>query len=139
MKVVLALPLTQPNGNMQPVLVQMLRSAAALFSMHPLNSAAAIATVGPLWCCACRSCCAAVQHKFGARTGLAPVLLGGMKVVLALLFGSSFLQLLQHFPTALTWCAAAAVRTGAGSVSVQGNTAAPLLHAADSCGYHGAE
>jgi hypothetical protein len=44
------------------------------------------------------------------------------------------------FPTALTWCAAAAVRTGAGSVSAQGNrTARLLLHAADSCGYHGVE
>jgi hypothetical protein len=60
-----------------------------------------------------------------------------MKVVLALLFGSSLLQLLQH-RTALTG-GAAAVRTGAGSVSAQRNTAAPLLHAADSCGYHGVE
>jgi MFS superfamily sulfate permease-like transporter len=41
------------------------------------------------------------QYKFGARTGLAPVLLGGMKVLLALLFGSSLLQLLQHFPKPL--------------------------------------
>jgi hypothetical protein len=43
----------------------------------------------------------AAQYKFGARTGLAPVLLGGMKLVLALLFGSSLLQLLQHFPAPL--------------------------------------
>ena len=41
------------------------------------------------------------QYKFGARTGIAPVLLGGMKVVLALLFGSSLLQLLQLFPQPL--------------------------------------
>lgn len=42
-----------------------------------------------------------LQYKFGARTGLAPVLLGGMKIALALLFGSSLLQLLQHFPQPL--------------------------------------
>lgn len=48
--------------------------------------------------CSCLFC---LQYKFGARTGLAPVLLGGMKVLLALLFGSSLLQLLQHFPKPL--------------------------------------
>lgn len=51
-----------------------------------------------LCCFACHVC---LQYKFGARTGLAPVLLGGMKVSLALLFGSSLLQLLQHFPQPL--------------------------------------
>eukprot|EP00879_Flechtneria_rotunda_P005037 GHRR01005314.1.p1 GENE.GHRR01005314.1~~GHRR01005314.1.p1 ORF type:complete len:365 (+),score=131.13 GHRR01005314.1:46-1095(+) len=43
----------------------------------------------------------AAQYKFGARTGTAPVLLGVLKIALALLFGSSVLQLLQHFPQPL--------------------------------------
>jgi MFS superfamily sulfate permease-like transporter len=38
------------------------------------------------------------QYKFGARWGTAPVLLGLLKMGLALLFGSSLLQLLQYFP-----------------------------------------
>jgi len=42
-----------------------------------------------------------LQYKFGARTGMAPVLLGGMKIILALVFGSSLLQLMQHFPRPL--------------------------------------
>ncbi|KAF6260898.1 hypothetical protein COO60DRAFT_1283389, partial [Scenedesmus sp. NREL 46B-D3] len=40
----------------------------------------------------------AAQYKFGARSGAAPVLLGLLKASLALLFGSSLLALLQHFP-----------------------------------------
>ena len=42
-----------------------------------------------------------LQYKFGARHGAAPVLLGLMKVLLGLLFGSSLFQLLQHFPKPL--------------------------------------
>lgn len=42
-----------------------------------------------------------LQYKFGARTGVAPVLLGVIKMVLALVFGSSLLQLMQHFPKPL--------------------------------------
>jgi hypothetical protein len=41
------------------------------------------------------------QYKFGARSGLAPVLLGAAKVGLGLAFGSSLLALLQHFPAPL--------------------------------------
>jgi MFS superfamily sulfate permease-like transporter len=40
----------------------------------------------------------AAQHKFGARSGAAPVMLGAAKLVLGLCFGSSLFQLLQHFP-----------------------------------------
>jgi MFS superfamily sulfate permease-like transporter len=44
-------------------------------------------------------CCPlALQYKFGARSGAAPVLLGIIKAALALLFGSSLLALLQQFP-----------------------------------------
>lgn len=50
----------------------------------------------PLPACMCDV--AVVQYKFGARSGAAPVLLGLLKITLALLFGSSLLQLLQHFP-----------------------------------------
>ncbi|KAG6549942.1 hypothetical protein Mapa_008453 [Marchantia paleacea] len=41
------------------------------------------------------------QYKFGARNGLAPVLLGAAKLVLALLLGSSLLRLLASFPIGL--------------------------------------
>jgi MFS superfamily sulfate permease-like transporter len=43
----------------------------------------------------------AAQHLFGARTGAAPVLLGGLKIALALLFGSSLFGLLRRFPEPL--------------------------------------
>ncbi|KAG6555955.1 hypothetical protein Mapa_001895 [Marchantia paleacea] len=41
------------------------------------------------------------QYKFGARNGLAPVLLGAAKLVLSLLLGSSLLRLLASFPVGL--------------------------------------
>ncbi|OAE29134.1 hypothetical protein AXG93_1390s1170 [Marchantia polymorpha subsp. ruderalis] len=41
------------------------------------------------------------QYKFGARNGLAPALLGGAKLVLSLLLGSSLLRLLASFPVGL--------------------------------------
>jgi len=40
----------------------------------------------------------AAQHRFGARTGVAPMLLGGVKLVLGLLFGSSLATILALFP-----------------------------------------
>lgn len=43
----------------------------------------------------------AAQHKFGGRTGGAPVMLGVFKIVLALLFGSSLSSILRHFPDAM--------------------------------------
>ncbi|KAL2631629.1 hypothetical protein R1flu_016315 [Riccia fluitans] len=41
------------------------------------------------------------QYKFGARNGLAPVLLGAGKMVVSLFLGSSLLRLLASFPVAL--------------------------------------
>ena len=43
----------------------------------------------------------AAQVRFGARWGTAPVLLGVVKIFLALLFGSSLLALFQEFPMAM--------------------------------------
>jgi len=43
----------------------------------------------------------AAQHLYGARTGAAPVLLGVLKIALALLFGSSLFELLRLFPEPL--------------------------------------
>lgn len=43
----------------------------------------------------------AAQHRFGARTGVAPCLLGGVKLGLGLLFGSSLVAVLALFPQAL--------------------------------------
>ncbi len=40
----------------------------------------------------------AAQHRFGARTGGSVVLLGGVKMALALLFGGSLLVWVQHYP-----------------------------------------
>eukprot|EP00879_Flechtneria_rotunda_P020347 GHRR01021398.1.p1 GENE.GHRR01021398.1~~GHRR01021398.1.p1 ORF type:complete len:188 (-),score=50.72 GHRR01021398.1:1216-1779(-) len=57
--------------------------------------------VGQHCLCCCLLPAAFSQYKFGARTGTAPVLLGVLKIALALLFGSSVLQLLQHFPQPL--------------------------------------
>lgn len=43
----------------------------------------------------------AAQAAFGATTGAAPMLLGGIKIGLGLLFGSSLVHLLAHFPETL--------------------------------------
>ena len=43
----------------------------------------------------------AAQHKFGARGGTAPVLLGIFKISLALAFGSSLSSILKFFPSGL--------------------------------------
>lgn len=43
----------------------------------------------------------AAQHLYGARTGAAPVMLGALKVFLAVLFGSSLFGLLRRFPEPL--------------------------------------
>lgn len=43
----------------------------------------------------------AAQHRFGARTGGSVVMLGGAKMAFALLFGSSLLLLLQHYPQSI--------------------------------------
>lgn len=43
----------------------------------------------------------ALQVKFGARTGAAPVLLGSVKLVLGLLLGSSLAELFRAFPQPL--------------------------------------
>lgn len=43
----------------------------------------------------------AAQHKFGGRSGGAPVLLGLFKLVISLLFGSSLSSILTHFPDAM--------------------------------------
>lgn len=43
----------------------------------------------------------AAQHKFGARGGAAPVLLGIFKISLALAFGSSLSSILRFFPSGL--------------------------------------
>lgn len=43
----------------------------------------------------------AAQHKFGARSGAAPIALGLAKMALGLLLGSSLLQLLRSFPAPL--------------------------------------
>lgn len=40
----------------------------------------------------------AAQHRFGARTGGAPVMLGAVKILVGLLFGSSLASILAHFP-----------------------------------------
>lgn len=40
----------------------------------------------------------AAQHRFGARTGGSVILLGGCKIVLAVLFGTSLLVWLQAYP-----------------------------------------
>lgn len=42
-----------------------------------------------------------LQVRFGARSGAAPILLGVIKVLLGLLFGSSLFQLLKAFPQPL--------------------------------------
>ena len=43
----------------------------------------------------------AAQHKFGGRSGGAPVLLGVFKLVISLFFGSSLSSILTHFPDAM--------------------------------------
>ncbi len=43
----------------------------------------------------------ALQVKFGARTGAAPVVFGVVKLVLGLLLGSSLAELLRAFPQPL--------------------------------------
>ena len=43
----------------------------------------------------------AAQHKFGARDGTAPILLGLFKIALALAFGSSLSSVLRFFPAGL--------------------------------------
>ena len=43
----------------------------------------------------------AAQHKFGARGGSAPILLGVFKISLALAFGSSLSSILRFFPSGL--------------------------------------
>lgn len=51
--------------------------------------------------CPAARCLLALQARFGARTGAAPVFLGLLKVTLGLLLGSSLFQLLQAFPQPL--------------------------------------
>eukprot|EP00854_Cymbomonas_tetramitiformis_P009343 gene9343-biopygen9532 len=41
------------------------------------------------------------QYKFGARSGMAVIMLGAGKVLLGLTFGASLLDLLVHFPGSL--------------------------------------
>jgi len=43
----------------------------------------------------------AAQYRFGARTGGSMVILGSVKIVLALLFGGSLFVLLRHFPQSI--------------------------------------
>ena len=65
----------------------------------------------------------AAQHKFGARGGSAPVLLGVLKISLALAFGSSLSSVLRFFPSGLLGAMlalagaelAAAARAGGGA------------------------
>lgn len=44
---------------------------------------------------------AAMQARFGAKSGTAPVVLGLFKVALGLLFGSTLFQVLKAFPAPL--------------------------------------
>lgn len=64
----------------------------------------------------------AAQHKFGARGGAAPILLGVFKISLALAFGSSLSSIVRFFPSGLLGAMlalagaelAAAARAGSG-------------------------
>lgn len=51
---------------------------------------------------ACHGCGGlAGQYRFGARTGASVVFLGGLKIAIGLLLGSSLLSILRYFPVAL--------------------------------------
>ena len=43
----------------------------------------------------------AAQYRFGARTGASVIILGGLKILIGLIFGSVLFTLLQSYPVAV--------------------------------------
>jgi len=99
------LPLTTLNS-----VIAVCQLSEDLFPDRPANPAEVATSVGTMnligaWfgvipCCHGSGGLAA-QTKFGATTGGAPVLLGAMKIVLGLLFGSSLFSIIHEFPEPL--------------------------------------
>jgi MFS superfamily sulfate permease-like transporter len=72
--------------------------------VHMSVSVGVMNAVGPFF--GCMPCChgaggLAAQVRFGAKTGVAPMLLGVIKTCLGLLFGSSLFELFRSFPEPL--------------------------------------
>eukprot|EP01025_Chloroclados_australasicus_P001724 TRINITY_DN10426_c0_g2_i5.p1 TRINITY_DN10426_c0_g2~~TRINITY_DN10426_c0_g2_i5.p1 ORF type:complete len:447 (+),score=24.04 TRINITY_DN10426_c0_g2_i5:115-1455(+) len=99
------LPLTLLNS-----VVSVCKLSEDLFPEKPAGTAAVSVSVGLMnmvggWVGVMPSCHGAgglaAQVKFGARTGMAVVFLGVVKLVLGFFFGSSLFSLFQQFPSAL--------------------------------------
>ena len=77
----------------------------------------------------------AAQYRFGARTGGSVIMLGGLKILVGLLFGNALFQLLQSYPISilgvmlvfaggeLMWSARRSLRSKRGAVVVLGTAA----------------
>ena len=99
------LPLTTLNS-----VVAVCKLSEELFPHMPAKPSAVASSVGAMnivgaWF-GVMPCChgaggLAAQTKFGALTGMAPILLGLIKIALGLLFGSSLFKILQQFPLPL--------------------------------------
>eukprot|EP00897_Mesotaenium_endlicherianum_P003831 jgi/Mesen1/3476/ME000195S02625 len=99
------LPLTLLNS-----VVAVCQLSRDLFPQKRVGLAAVASSVGVLnlagcWFGAMPVCHGAgglaAQFRFGARSGASVAFLGGLKLLLGLLFGGSLLSLLQHFPSSL--------------------------------------
>ncbi|GGC68301.1 hypothetical protein GCM10011504_52840 [Siccirubricoccus deserti] len=69
----------------------------------------------------------AAQHRFGARTGLAPVLLGAVLLVLGLGFADAAASLFAAIPTSAVGALLASTDLALSGCSKVGRTAAPAI------------
>lgn len=86
------------------MLSQELFPAVPVSMVHMAVSVGVMNAVGPWF--GCMPCChgaggLAAQARFGAKSGVAPMLLGAAKACLGLMFGSSLFELFQVFPESL--------------------------------------